>query len=111
MADAENRTRLTDRELLEEIDRKVDVMTAGLEALNAKVAELSTDDTELTAAVEAAASGFAAIEHELEELKTNHGTTDEELAPVTEAVSNAAAAVSGAISKLQAATPDEPSPV
>ena len=113
MADADldsARRRMSDRELLENIDRKVDRMTAGLTALQAQVAELTTEDAEILEAVEAAVEGFATIEQELESLKNTGETTDEELAPVTEAVSNAATALTTAIGKLHAAIPPAPTP-
>jgi uncharacterized protein YoxC len=103
---------LDDRQVLEvifiklqQLDRKVDQMNAGLEALQAKVDELATEDTELLETVEQVATDFQTIESELTSLQSTAGTTDEELAPVTEAVSTAAANVSAAIAKLHAAEP------
>lgn len=103
---------LTDRQVLElifiktqELDKRMADMTAGLEALQANVDTLATEDTELVEAVATAVEGFETIEKELETLKTEGETTDEELAPVTEAVSKASEAVSSAITRLHAAEP------
>jgi hypothetical protein len=83
-------------------------MSTGLEELETTVGNLATDDAELTAAVEAAAEGFARVEAEIEALKNSGGVPESALDPLTSAVSAAGSSVAEAVAKLHAATPPAP---
>ena len=92
----------SDRELLIHIARKVDDMSAGLEALQAEVTDLTTEDEALTTAVTETVANLASIEEALETLKNAGTTTDAELEPLTTAITAAVASTTAAVEKLKA---------